>query len=62
VLYDLRIGATHRGKEIEKLLERLGIDKARVVAGYGKELDKLYDSIAEALQQMTKILSDAFTA
>lgn len=61
VLYDLRIAGAHRDMKIGVLLGRLGTDRASVTTGFGKALDTLYDSVADALQQTNRILSDAFS-
>lgn len=59
ILYDLRIEDAHRGNDLNSLLERLGTDNPSVTGGMGLELDKLYDSIADALRSTIKILKDA---
>jgi hypothetical protein len=56
LLYDLRIASAHRGGDLDKLLNRLGTDKSSVSAGMGELLDSLYDSVAEALEETTKLI------
>jgi len=58
VLYDLRVGASHREKNIDELLVRLGIDHNSVVAGWGSTLDRLYDAIGMALEKTSEVLRD----
>jgi len=56
LLYDMRIASAHRGKNFDKLLDRMGTDKASVSAGMGELIDSLYDSVALALEEATTVL------
>ena len=58
ILYDLRVSASHREKNIDELLVRLGIDHNSVVAGWGSALDRLYDTIRMALEKTSEVLRD----
>jgi hypothetical protein len=58
VLYDLRVSASHREKNIDGLLVRLGIDHNSMVAGWGSALDRLYDAIGMALEKTSEMLRD----
>ena len=56
LLYDMRIASAHRGRDMDKLLNRLGTDKASVSAGMGELLDSFYDYVAEALEETTGLI------
>lgn len=58
VLYDLRISAAHRSKDISELLRKFGIDPTSTEAGWGKALDHLYDAVAVALEEIAEFLRD----
>jgi hypothetical protein len=55
-LYDLRLSASHAGRNTDEALGRLGIDLASVEAGWGSALDKLYDAIGMGLESAARIL------
>ena len=59
-LKDLRDAAAHRKNNIDTLLEKAGINRASIQAGWGHELDGLYDRLADSLQEVSGILSGIF--
>jgi len=60
ILNDFRTAGAHPGKNIKEMLESLGNDIHSVHAGFGLQLDKLYDSIAIALIKTTQVLYKAY--
>lgn len=46
--------------KISEALEVLGIDQTECRAGWGKALDRVYDQMAMSLQEINKLLSEAF--
>lgn len=55
-LYDLRLLDAHQGGTEDKVLETLGIRKAEVVSGWGKQMDRVYQSISKALLDAITLL------
>ena len=57
VLYDLRSKlAAHRGGKDSQLFTKLGITQEHVAAGWGEQLDTLYDSIGDSLHAAVESL------
>ncbi|NIM13020.1 MAG: hypothetical protein GTO45_12910 [Candidatus Aminicenantes bacterium] len=56
-LNDLRNAASHRKEDVDSLLDKAGIKKASLKAGWGYELDRLYDRLGDSLEDVSRILS-----
>jgi hypothetical protein len=54
---DLRNAASHRQGSLDSLLDKAGIKKASLKAGWGYELDRLYDRLGDSLENISRYLS-----
>lgn len=58
-LNKLRNKSSHRGNNTDKLLERLETDRSSLESGWGILLDKLYDKIADSLDEAAKVIRNS---
>lgn len=57
---DLRQIDSHRGNDIKSILRKMGKNPDSFNSGYGLFLDEIYDSIGEALEEISNKLKSSY--